>query len=279
MARVAVAGEGAVDGGGDARGDVGAQRAERRRVGGEDGGEGLVVAVADEGGPAGEGFEEDHPESPHVDARVEIAGAAALLGGHVAGGADDLAGAGEGPVGRVGAGDAEVDDARGLAAGGVAGEEDVLGLEVAVDDAAAVGLGDALHRGRDERERLRRWERAAPFEHRAQRLAVEELVHDEQPHAVGVVAHVEHVDHVGVAHLRRRLRLSQEALDAVGRGRPARALPVAVHHLHRDAALRPGVGGLPHRPHAAAARDAGEAVAAADHGAGRERRRPCSLRA
>jgi hypothetical protein len=74
-----------------------------------------------------------------------------LLGGHVAGGAHDHAHAGERFVGLGAAldlagdaGDPEVDDADVVAAVVAALEEDVVGLEVAVDDAGGVRGGEGV---------------------------------------------------------------------------------------------------------------------------------------
>ncbi len=76
-------------------------------------------------------------QSPHVGRRCRVT-AAGQLGREVAGGPGHEAGLGELVVG-VGAGDAEVADL-----GGPGGrDEDVSRLDVAVDDAALVGLGQA----------------------------------------------------------------------------------------------------------------------------------------
>jgi len=67
-------------------------------------------------------------------------GSAPLLGGGVGDGEQRAAGAGEDAAGFLGGDDAEVGDL-GLPAGGVAGEEDVLRLDVAVNHAAGVRGG------------------------------------------------------------------------------------------------------------------------------------------
>jgi len=69
-------------------------------------------------------------------------GSAPLLGGGVGDGEQRAAGAGEDAAGFLGGDDAEVGDL-GLPAGGVAGEKDVLRLDVAVYHAAGVRGGQA----------------------------------------------------------------------------------------------------------------------------------------
>ena len=122
----------------------------RRRLAIEDGVEDFGGAVAAEGKLARGHFVEDGAEGEEIGAGVEILGAG-LLGGHVGDGAESAARAGEvvgvaaiggesfagGGFG-AGAGDfgeTEVENF-GLAAGG---DEDVGGLDVAVDDAFGVG--------------------------------------------------------------------------------------------------------------------------------------------
>jgi hypothetical protein len=154
-------GEAATEGGEDAIGDAGVgwwrAQAALQDVAGED-----AEAVAEEGALAEQGLPQGAAEAELVGAWVDGFGEE-LLGGHVRGGAEEHAGGGEVEVGvaaggvgedgglvgelvRVaggGAGDAEVEDA-GAEDAGLDGDEDVVGFEVAVDEAGAVGGGEAL---------------------------------------------------------------------------------------------------------------------------------------
>jgi hypothetical protein len=187
-------------------------------------GHGLVAA---EGALAGEAFEEHASQREEVRARIDLAGAAHLLRGHVARRADDRAGAGH----RLGeqARHAEVEHAHARRrAGGASDQEEVGGLQVAVHDAAGMRRGQRAGDVGAQRHRLRRRQLAAG-QARRQRLALEPL--HGQPHAglalaVGDVAH-----HRRVAELGEDGRLAREAalVDAV----------LAAQHLerHRLAAL------------------------------------------
>lgn len=95
---------------------------------------------AGEGHGAGQEFVEDHAQAVNVGGGGEAFGAAlGLLGRHVGGRAEHLAGQREAGVVADAAGEAEVDDLR--LARGV--EHDVGGLEVAVEDAVLMGV---MHR-------------------------------------------------------------------------------------------------------------------------------------
>jgi hypothetical protein len=174
VAARAVGLEAAVDGLGHRGGGLGREVAQRRGAAGEHLRHHLVVVGAGEGGRPGEGLVEDDAHGPDVRAGVEVALAAGLLGGHVARGADDGAGAGDGGAGEVGlvdARDAEIDEAR-EGAVGRGFEEDVLGLHVAVDDAGVVGGGERVEQGPEEREGLVHGEPTAAPEVAAEVLAV-----------------------------------------------------------------------------------------------------------
>ena len=114
--------------------------------GGEDGAVGEIV-----GELAGEEFVGDDAESVDVGAGVDLVGVAGgLFGGHVGEGAKDGADfgvhGGELDVGIVGDGETEVEDLgmRGIVGIGGGHDEDVGGLEVAVDDAFWVGIVDGV---------------------------------------------------------------------------------------------------------------------------------------
>ena len=187
----------------------------------DDVGEGAGHVV---GHAAGEQFVQDDAQGVDVGAGVDGVGLAAeLLGGGVGEGAGELALAGDGGggsgarrdgtvgVGRVvELGDAEVDDAR--AAVGV--DEDVGGLEVAVDDAPLVGVVhgvDDLQEELDDGGDAGPWrevrERLAPL---VERAALDVLHHQREATALDGHA-VVHGDDVGVAELRGDLGLALEA--------------------------------------------------------------------
>jgi hypothetical protein len=161
-------------------------------------------------------------------------------------------GAGAGLVAVLGEGEAEVEDAG--AAVGV--DDDVVGFEVAVDDAAAVGGGEAPTGGEEHGDDLAPGVRASqPL---AEREALDELHGDEDLVAVG--ADVEEGDDVGVRELGHGLGLAQEAgaaevlLLAAGEAR--------VQELDGDLAVELGViGGIDHA-HAAGAEAAEDDEAA-----------------
>ena len=214
---------------------------------------------------AGEQFAGDDAEG------IEVAGggdgeAADLLGAGVVGGegVEPALGGGEllGPLALAEeAGDAEVEEFDGA----VGGDEDVAGLEVAVDDEVLVGVLDG---GRDL---------AQEREARAQGEAVGggvggdgdavDVLHDEVRLAVGGDAAVEQGGDVPVVEVGEDLAFVAEAADGEV------ALVAAAEELEGDAFLELVVGADPlvDGPHAADADEAGEGVGAdagADGGGG-----------
>jgi hypothetical protein len=179
----------------DDRGEGGrAGRGELAQVGrGDDGvhAQELAEVVGEEGRAAAGTLEEHGAEGIEVGAAVERAlQHAGLLGGAVDERAGDLAGlvAGAG----VG-GEAEVDE---LEAAGV-DDEDVVGLEVAVDHAAAVDLGEGAGEGVGDADELGLGHGSAGGEDGGEGLAGDE-VHDEVGLLV-VLADGEDLDEAGVA--------------------------------------------------------------------------------
>ena len=168
--------------------------------------------------PAGQQLEEDHPQGVHVGALVDGGGVGGhLLGAHVAGRAEQLAGLGQAgrgqQVGVGGAGHAEVEHLR--LAGLV--HQDVGGLEVAVDDALVVGV---LHRVAHPRQQLQAGRRASAAVAAGvlvQGQAADELHGEERLAVLGQPGLVDLGD-AGVVQPAEDLRLVGEALEQRGRG-------------------------------------------------------------
>ncbi len=159
------------------------------------------------------------------------------------------------------AGEAEVGDLDPAGPGvRIRGEQDVLRLHVAVDHPGAVRRGERGEHRLEHAERLAGLHRRLLADQVAQREAGDEL-HDEEQGAV-VVALVEDRDDVGVGEASRVSRLSLEPRDEVG----VVAEP-GVHHLDRDGAVQPQVGGLVDRGHPAAGDAGADAVAAVEDAA------------
>ena len=144
----------------------------------------------------------------------------------------------------VGAGDragqAEVGDLDPV----VVGEQDVLGLDVAVHQAGLVGGAERGEHRLEHLERLARAEVALGPDQVAQGAPADELHREEDVPLVGAL--VVDGDHVGVGQPGRRVRLADEPGDellVVGQAR--------VHHLERDRAVETVVVGLVDRGHPA----------------------------
>ena len=137
-------------------------------------------------------------------------------------------------------------------------QQDVLGLDVAVDDAVAVRV---VERGGDlagDPDRVVDRELLLPVEPVAQRLALDER-HDVEEEAVGL-ARVEQREDVRVLEVGGELDLGQEPLGADHGGE------LGTQHLERDLAVVPQVLGEVHRRHAAGADLALDAVAVGEGG-------------
>ncbi len=194
-------------------------------VGAQDRGERVAHRLAGEEPLSREHLPEDDAEGPDVGALVHRL-AAGLLGAHVGRGPEDHAGLGPlarhrrgaggvarvqggGGVAREGLGEAEVEDLD-LAVGR---ELDVGGLEVAVDDALAVGLLERLGDLPRDGERLVDGERAAR-EPLREVLARHQL-HRQRHEALALLEPVDRRD-IRVAERREDLRLAAEAREALG---------------------------------------------------------------
>ncbi len=190
----------------------------------------------------------------HRAAGVDVgAGVGAVVGDdlrrEVGDGADQRP-AGRGRCGADGPGQAEVGDLD-VAVGG---DEDVLGLDVAVDDLGRVG-----GRQRDE-HLLEQLERAVGrhrrfLAHEVAQRAAGDVLHDEIGD-VAVAALVEDRDHVAVVELGGRLGLADETVGEL----LVVAEPV-VHDLDRDLAVEPAVDSKEHAGHAAACNAVADQVA------------------
>ena len=187
--------------------------------------------VGREGHRAGDRLDEDEAERVHVGLAVDGL-ALGLLRRGVAGGAEHGAlRLGPRRLGQ-GAGQAEVGDAQPA----VVAEQEVGGLDVAVDEAAAVGVVEGPGGLEADEQGLRRREPDALVEHGAQAAAAE-VLGDDVGRAV-VVAPVVDGDDVRVVQGRGRLRLGPEAAEegvVVGEG--------GVQDLHRDPAAEAHVVG------------------------------------
>jgi hypothetical protein len=139
-------------------------------------------------------------------------------------------------------------------------QEDVGRLEIAVDDAFAVGRRQRRADLADDRRDLGERHRAAP-QAIGQRLADQELEHQVR-RAVGQLVPVVDLDDVGVAQARRDLGLAAEPGERLGVG------DVGVQDLDRHLLARqPDVAGDEHRAHAAAPEQPLDGVGLRDHGA------------
>ncbi len=87
-------------------------------------------------------------------------------------------------------------------------EEEVGGLHVTVDEAAGVGVGEALGRLGSDRDRLGQAETRSLVEHVPQRPPAQEFEHQER--SLGVLTPVVDGEHMGVGQRRRGLRLGAE---------------------------------------------------------------------
>ncbi|MEZ4472852.1 MAG: hypothetical protein R3F60_19110 [bacterium] len=159
------------------------------------------------------------------------------------------------------AGDAEVEQLHGPLVRRSLQDEDVVGLDVAVDDLGGVGGGHGLQQAGHDPQRL---EKTRVFlTNPVAEADAAQALHGDVEGAVGVAAGVVDGGDAGVADGARHLHLAQEALDpALIAGR------VAEEPLDRDLLLRDHMAGRPHLAHAAGAEALFQTPAAA-HGDGR----------
>ena len=266
--------EAAEDGALEPAGQAGVAAALERgpaRLAGADRGDEVGRGVADEGAQAVERLVEGDAEAELIAVRADAL-VVVLLGGHVDGGADEGAAAGDGGerahaaglagdrglVGGVEAGDAEVGDADAV----VVADQQVVGLDVAVDEAGGVGRHEAAAGLHEHAQDLLPAARGLvePAPHGA---AGDEFHGDED--LTGVHADVVDGDDVGVGEAGEGLGLAQEEGLAVA---GAVAVDLAVHELDGDLAIELGVVGGVDDAHAAGAELVDDEVAADPRGRG-----------
>jgi hypothetical protein len=238
--------------------DRGAQRAQRRRRLVHDAVEQLAVVAAREGPRAGAHLVHDRAHRPDVRARVGAL-AADLLGRHVRQRAGQVPGglrAAEARDRRAGraleAREAEIQHLRPPARV----QDDVAGLQVAVDDALLVrGLERLRHLERD-RARSRLGQRSG-LEQPRERVPGHVLEHEEVDAIVRI--EVEQRGDVGMEEPRQRARLEPQ-LPAVLFA--ATRVGIGVQDLQRHVALEARIGGAIHASHAALAEPLDDPIAA-----------------
>jgi hypothetical protein len=196
------------------------------------------------------------PQPPQVGGRTTAA-AHHLLGRDVRQRPEGRGGDGEGPLGVLQRGDAEV----GQLGGRARRHHHVGRLDVVVDDARAVGRRQRGEQVQADVGRRRRGQRPVPRDQVAQGRRVDQLHHQEQPS--GRVHHVVQGDHAGVVEPGRGPGLPQGPLAdrrllAVGQAGRQR------HLLDRHRPVQQGVLGPPHHAHAATAEHRPEGVTAGD---------------
>jgi hypothetical protein len=230
---VAATGQGATDDGGDGRVEV---RSIAARVGWRLAGLEPVDlderVVGPRQGLAGQRLPDRGAERVDIGATIDRGGVLKLLGRHERRGAEGNAGAGAGAVDQLG--DAEVQhldkEIRRQARGPEAStevdrrlhEEEVLGLDVAVDDPGGVGDRQRARDLRDDQGDVGGIGGPGGREPIVHRQAVQ-ILEDKVRRAIGRVGTVDDLDDVRVAKARGGLRLGEEAtnqLRAVGQVRP-----------------------------------------------------------
>jgi hypothetical protein len=195
----------------------------------------------------------DAADRVHVEATVEGL-ALDLLRGHVVRGAGDAV-ARAGGVGREHRGDPEVDQLDHALAAASLHQDDVLGLDVAVDDAVPVRGGEALAElAKDRHDLGGAADRVLVGD---QVLAVEQL-HAKKQAAVGELAEVEDLDDVAVTHATGGARLVAKHL-----GHLRLLAQIEAKDLEGDVALDVDVRGFVDDAHAALAEPADQAIARA----------------
>ena len=158
-------------------------------------------------------------------------------------------------------GDAEVHDLRLQPLAVLLGDEDVLGFEIAMDDAFGVRGVERVHDRQDRLDRSNRAQPATPLEQSSEILALEQLHHDERLAELGA-AEVEHAHDRRMAELGRRARFLEQTIGGVF------ADQIAVDELQRDVDVQRLVVRAPDRAHPTFAEQRLQTVAAGNDVAG-----------
>ena len=185
-----------------------------------------------------------------VDVGAGVATTAAdLFGGHVVGRAERRGEAGPGEAAlRFVERDPEIEDLHFP----VGGEEDVLGLDVAVNDPFGVQITERLRDLTGDVERAFVRQRRVRLDDAAERASVDVLHRDVHP---ALLARLQHLDDVGVIELLPHLLLALEALEE-----DDVALQLRVRDLERDLGAAVAVDRLEDRRHSAAGQELAELV-------------------
>jgi hypothetical protein len=217
-----------------------------------------------EGKPPADELVQDDAEGPDVGARVDVLRAAKLLGRHVHRRAHDGRRGREPCVprpisaglGRLG--DAEVEHLHETRPVGLRREKEVRRLQVAMDEAEPVRLGDGFHPLEHVVDRLCDRQRLALLEEIAE-VRPRQVLHHHVRETVFQRADVHHADHVGALEVDRRTGLAEK---------PAHRLrpdgEVAAQHLDGDLLTELDVAGGEDDPHSAGAEHALDLELAAD---------------
>jgi hypothetical protein len=245
------------DRGGQGSGDVGPPAGQRCRLIQHLHREDVAPPRPDERRRATEQLIKDDPQRVDVGAVIDQPiDAAALLGRHVRGRPQQRSRqrVDGRPADRIGhLRDPEVDDLHAIATA-VRDEEQIVGLEIAMDDPARVGrrqrLG-RLHADVDDGGGVQGATAGGPL---AEGLALQQL-HRHVRHPLRQQPHVEHLHHARMVDRERRARLVEEA-----RGDRRVAHQLGPKDLDRDPAFQQRMTGLVHDAHPAPAQDADQGV-------------------
>ena len=145
-------------------------------------------------------------------------------------------------------------------------EKEVRGLQIAMDDAERVRLGERVARLQDVLDRLFRRQRPARRQH-AREIGPVQVLHHDVRSARLERADVAHTGDVLAVKPHGGARLAQEARDGIGA--PER---LGQHELQRDHLVELDVRGRDHDPHPADAEHPRDAVFPRKHVPGRDRR-------
>ncbi len=160
---------------------------------------------------AGEHLVADQAERVLIGPPVQVLPSLALFRRHILRGAQQIARRGERLLGGERLGDAEVGEDDSIA---FLVDEDVVRLDIAMDDAATVRVGESIRRLRQVPEDLfERWLRVVPQED-AHTLAANER--DSEERQASLVVDLVDLDDVGVIELALGAGLSCEALNDLG---------------------------------------------------------------